>query len=130
MPPKQSHIIRDTQDFISRIKQLGPTHEGAILCTLDVSSLYTNFPHRERILAMAENFRSDPSKTPIGKFILDLLSLVLHNMNFDFNGEHYLQTEFKAMGISLSPNFENLFMDRYPLKPLPWKRFIDDIFII
>ena len=42
------------------------------------------------------------------------------------------------MGTALAPNYANLFMDRfetkalagYPLKPLIWKRFIDDIFMI
>ena len=72
--------------------------EGAILCTLDVSSLYTNIPNQEGILAVAEKLRGDPSKTPIAKFILDLLKFVLHNMNFEFNGEHFLQTGGTAMG--------------------------------
>ena len=42
------------------------------------------------------------------------------------------------MGTSVAPNYANLFMDRFetkaladfPLKPLTWKRFIDDIFMI
>ena len=42
------------------------------------------------------------------------------------------------MGMALAPNYASLFMDRfetkaldnYPLKPLIWKRFIDDIFLI
>ena len=42
------------------------------------------------------------------------------------------------MGTAVAPNYANLFMDRfenkaldnYPLKPLIWKRFIDDIFLI
>ena len=42
------------------------------------------------------------------------------------------------MGTALAPNHANLFMDRfetkalnnYPKKPLIWKRFIDDIFLI
>ena len=42
------------------------------------------------------------------------------------------------MGTALAPNYANLFMDRfetnvlanYPLQPLIWKRFIDDIFLI
>ena len=37
--PKTKSYIRDTQDFIKNIKSLGPIPEGAILCTLDVSSL-------------------------------------------------------------------------------------------
>ena len=42
------------------------------------------------------------------------------------------------MRTALAPNYANLFMDRfetkalnnYPLKPLIWKRFMDDIFLI
>ena len=89
--------------------------------TLDVSSRYTNIPNQDGILAVAENLRSDPSKTPITKFILDLLTLVLHNMNFQFNGEHYLQTDGTAMGTSVAPNYANIFMDRFETKALEAK---------
>ena len=89
--PKTKSYLRDTQDFIKSIRDLGPIPEGAILCTLDVSSLYTNIPNHEGILAVANKLRGDPTKAPITSFILDLLTLVLHNMNFEFNGEHYLQ---------------------------------------
>ena len=42
------------------------------------------------------------------------------------------------MGTALAPNYTNLFMDRFetnalknwPIKPLLWLRFIDDIFMI
>ena len=73
MKHKTKSYIRDTADFISKIKQLGPIPEETILCTLDVSSLYTNIPNNEGILAMAIRRRSDPNKTPIAKIILDLL---------------------------------------------------------
>ena len=135
---KTKSNIRDTQYFITKLKSLGKIPEGAILCTLDVSSLYTNIPNQEGILAVAEKLRGDPSKTPIAKCILDLLKLVLHNMNFEFNGEHFLQTGGTAMGTSLALNYANLFMDRfeskalagYHLKPLTWLRFTDDIVMI
>ena len=89
VPQTKSHI-RDTQDFIKKIRSLGPIPEGAILCTLAVSSLNTNIPNQEGI--------SDPTKTPITQFILDLLTLVFHNMNFEFNGEHYLQIRGQLWG--------------------------------
>ena len=136
--PKTKSYIRHTQDFILKIKQLGSIPEGALLCTLAVSSLYTNIHKHEGILAVAEQLRRDPTKNPIAKFILDLLTLVLHNMNFEFNGEHYFQIRGTAMGTALAPNYANIFMDRFEtralagakLKPLVWKRFIDDIFMI
>ena len=137
IPNTKSHI-RDTQDFINKITQLGHIPEGAILATLDVTSLYTNMPNHEGLLAVAEHMRQDPTKGPIGNYILDLLKLVLHNMYFEFNNEFFLQIGGTAMGAALAPNYANLFMDRfktkalsnYPLQPLIWKRFIDDIFLI
>ena len=136
--PQTKSYIRDTQDFITKLKSLGKNPKGAILCTLDVSSFYSNIPNQYGILAVAEKLRSDSGKSPIAKFILDLLKLVLHNMNFEFNGEHFLQMGGTAMGTPLAPNYANLFMDRfetialagYHLKPLTWLRFINDIFMI
>ena len=136
--PTTKSYIRDTQDFISKIKEIGPIPEGSFLVTLDVSSLYTNIPNQEGITAVADQLRKDPTKTSISTYILDLLKLVLHNMYFEFNGDYFLQTGGTAMATALGPNYANIFMDKfetralnnYPLKPLLWKRFIDDIFMV
>ena len=136
--PKTKSYVRDTQHFISRLKLLGRIPENALLVTLDVSSLYTNIPNHEGILAVAEHLRTDPEKQQIGPHLLKLLKLVLHSMSFSFNGDHYLQTGGTAMGTATAPNYANLFMDRFetkalanwPLKPMIWMRFIDDIFMI
>ena len=135
--PKTASYIKDTQNFIKKITELGPLPEGSILATLDVTSLYTNIPN-QGLVAVADKLRKDPNKTGISQYILDLLKLVLHNMYFEFNGEHYLQIGGTAMGTALAPNYANLFMGKfetkalanYHLKPLIWKRFIDDIFIV
>ena len=103
--------IRDTQDFISKITSLGKIPDGAIITTLDVTSLYTNIPNHEGILAVADHLRKDPSKGPIASYILDLLKLVLHNMYFEFNDKFFLQTGGTAMGTALATNYANLFMD-------------------
>ena len=97
-----------------------------------------NIPNQEGLVAVADKLRSDPKKAGIAQYILDLLKLVLHNMYFEFNGEHYIQIGGTAMGTALAPNYANIFMDKfetkainnYHLKPLIWKRFIDDIFLI
>ena len=132
------HSIRVLSLLISRLKTLDKLPEGALLVTLDVSSLYTNIPNREGILAVAAHLRRDRTKDPITPFLLKLLELVLHSMNFTFNEEHYLQVGGTAMGTAVAPNYANLFMDRFEtkalekwhLKPLLWLRFIDDIFMI
>ena len=73
-------------------------------------------PSHEGILAVAEQLRRGPTKNPIAKFILDLLTLVLHNMSFEVNGEHFLQIGGTAMGTALAPNYANLFMNRFETK--------------
>ena len=60
--PKTKSYVRDTQHFISRLKKLGTIPQGAFIVTLDVSSLYTNIPNHEGILAVAEYLRRDPEK--------------------------------------------------------------------
>ena len=111
-----------------------------ILCTLDITSLYTNIPHNEGIQSI-KNFLAihrDTNALPHNSYIIELLEVVLTNNYFDFNGKHYHQTSGTAMGTKLAPSYANLFMTKfeqnhvytYHLQPTLWKRFIDDIFMI
>ena len=82
--------IRDTQDFILKLKQLGGIPLGSILCTMDVTSLYTNIPNKEGIDAVLDHVRWDTdAKIPPHK-IGKLLELILHTNHFEFNGELFL----------------------------------------
>ena len=47
--------LLETPKTSSKITQLGPIPEGAILATLDVTSRYTNIPNHEGLLAVAEH---------------------------------------------------------------------------
>ena len=66
--PKTKFYIRDTQDFMRKITQLGPIPEGASLASLDVISLYTNIQNHEGILEVADHKRKDSSKGPIATY--------------------------------------------------------------
>ena len=132
--------IKDTTHFLSVLNPIHNLPEGAILATLDVSSLYTNIPNTEGIEAcriMLQNERP-LARTPFNDSLIKLLKLVLSKNNFDFNEKHYLQTGGTAMGTRVAPSYANTFMGWfedtfvYPHNPSPivWKRFIDDIFII
>ena len=119
--------LSDTK-FYTKLEH-DPTEEVAEKVTKTLTQM------KQKGLISDKNFEH---LNPVNCFILDLLKLVLHSMNFTFNGDHYLQTGRTAMGNSLVPNYANLFMDRFetkalagfPQKPLTWKRFIDDIFLV
>ena len=65
-----------------------------------------------------------------------MLELILKENSFKFNGKHYLQTHGTAMGTKVAVAFANIFMSvieteiilHSSIKPLVWKRYIDDIF--
>ena len=61
---------------------------------------------------------------------------ILQENSFQFKGEHYLQTRGTAMGTKVAVSFANIFMsvietkiiNKSKIKPLEWKRYIDDVF--
>ena len=111
-----------------------------LLCTLDITSLYTNIPHNEGIQSIKEllAIHRHTNTLPHNSYITELLEVVLTNSYYDCNGKHYHQVSGTAMGTKLAPSYANLFMTdfeenhvyTYHLQPKLWKRFIDDIFLI
>ena len=111
-----------------------------LICTLDITSLYTNIPHNEGTQAIKEflAIHRDTNTLPHNSYMIELLEVVLTNNYFVFNGKHYHQKSGTAMGTKLAPSCANLFMTKfeqihiytYHLQPTLWKRFIDDIFMI
>ena len=124
--PKGKSYLKDTTRFIQTLEELGTISDGAILATLDVSSLYTNIPNGEGIRSMVkvlEAFRPNGQK-PTNTSLLHLLTLVLHTKNF--------------MGTKAAPNYAINYMHCWEKKFVYgksgglylWKRYIDDIFLI
>ena len=72
------------------------------------------------------------------QYLKRALELILQENSFQFTGKDYLQTHGKAMGTNMAVSFANIFMGKVEsqiinqsaLKPLAWKRYIDDIFSI
>jgi peptide-methionine (R)-S-oxide reductase len=132
--------VRDTTDFINKIQNVSNLLPGSTLCTIDVTSLYTNIPNQEGINAckkMLDTHRAGNPK-PSNDNIANILHYVLTKNNFDFNSKHYLQVGGTAMGTKVAPSFANLFMAdfeekwvySYHTRPSLWLRYIDDIFMI
>ena len=131
--------IKDTTEFSNRIGATKlPTH--CKLASIDVSSLYTNIPHKEWIQSVLHFLKSNPEgyKYPEQPYPDILGELVLKHNDFEFNEEFYLQMQGTAMGTKMAPAYANLFMGKLETQLISqapsyihiWKRFIDDIFII
>ena len=136
--PQVNSYIKDTADFLKKIKEIEMLPEGSILVTIDVVGVYPHIPHEEGLQAIREALdKRVGAKIPTEK-IVELARLVLRNNNFEFNGNHYLQKLGTAIGTRMAPSYANLFMDRlettlldrYPKKPHIWLRYTDNIFMV
>lgn len=126
--------VRDTTDFLRKIQSLNNLPNNTILATMDVESLYTNIPHNDGLQAI----RNTISDKTTADFATKLCQFVLTHNNFKFGDDLFLQISGTAMGTRMAPQYANIFMadleqrflNSYPLKPLLYLRYIDDIFII
>jgi hypothetical protein len=134
---QQSSYIRDTQDFLDKIKNI-KVDQRTILATIDVTALYTSIPHDEGIKAIHDILTEQNHQTPPTECITKLTEMVLKNNIFRFKDVCYLQIQGTAMGTKMAPSYANLFMaqletkflSNQPCTPSVWLRFIDDIFLV
>ena len=90
--PLSRSYIRDPTHMINILQHHKPI-PNMLLCTLDITSLYTNIPHHEGVQAIKEQLaiHRDINALPHNSYIIELLQVVLTNNYFDFNGKHYHQ---------------------------------------
>ena len=112
--PLSRSYIRDSTHMIKILQNFKIT-PNMLLCTLDITSLYTNIPHDEGIQAIKELLAIDRDiqALPNNSYIIELLQVVLTNNYFDFNGKHYHQKSGTAMGTKSAPSYANLFMSKF-----------------
>ena len=126
--------IKDTYHFLEKIKNIR-IPQSAYLFTMDVESLYTNIDTTLGLETVKNWFQKYPRPKRPDKYLLQLLEISLRRNDFEFDSNYYLQTKGTAMGKRFAPSYANIFMadweqralDTFPLKPLLYYRFLDDI---
>ena len=131
--------VKDTGAFLRKIEKIGKIPKDSILVTMDVSSLYTNIPHREGLNATARALEARTDKKVPTRVLQKFLSLILHHNNFTFNDENFLQTKGCAMGSEASGSYADVFMGGFEARHIypringkhrAYTRFKDDIFML
>ena len=133
--------LQDDNDFLRKIQTINETHTlppDTILATWDVKSLYTSIPTEGGVSACRKKLEASGKSSVVINVITKFINLILRYNIFRFANGFFLQKVGTAMGTRMAPNYANLFMgdleeeilENYPLKPLVWYRYIDDIFFI
>ena len=139
--------LQDTSDFLRSIEAMNTERilpNTAIICTIDVSALYTNIRIEDAILAMRESLNQRLDQKVPTDFILQLLECVLMFNIFEFGNEKFIQLIGTAIGTICAPTLANFVMHKIdqefkdlanriqdsdnPIMLL--KRFIDDYIMI
>ena len=130
--------IKDTNDFLAKLRKLPPLPEDFLLCTIDVVGLYPNIPHDDGLAAIREALEKREDKSISTESLVVLAECVLKNNVFEHNSRFFRQIQGTAIGTKMAPpyailfmsNLEETFLATSPYKPFIWWRFIDDIFMI
>ena len=110
--PEINSYIKDTNDFLHMLGQVGELPERAILCTIDVVGLYHHIPHNEGLevlkeaLSTLEGQVESEQQGSLNEDILSFADLVLKSNNFEFNGKQYLQKRGTAIGTRMASSFD------------------------
>ena len=130
--------LRDTDDFLSKIKSLGPLPRNSILVTADVVGLYPSIPHKEGLEALKATLQKRVNPKVPTKILVDMAEFVLSNNYFEFDDKIYHQQKGTAIGTKFAPPYACIFMDWFEesflatceIQPWAYFSYIDDIFII
>ena len=130
--------VRDTGDFLKKIKCLGKTPEDAILVTADVVGIYPNMPHNLGLQSLRKRLNETGICKVLTEEIISMAEFVLKNSYFKSNEKVWKQISGTAIETKFAPPYACIFMDEMEisflktqqLQPFMWFRYIDNIFFI
>ena len=130
--------IKDTSDFLNKIKNINDIPENAILVTADVVGLYPSMLHQNGLEALRQALNKRKTHQVTTSKLIKMAEFVLKNNYFQFSDKAYQQISGRAIGTKFAPPCACIFMDQVESKflqtqkfqPLVWFRYIDDIFFI
>ena len=100
--------IKDTNDFLKRLRSLPNLPYDIILCTVDVAGLDPNIPHEEGLSVLGKRLDLRQEKD-VTTSTLELAEVVLKNNIFTFK-ETLKQKRGTAIGAKFAPPYSILFM--------------------
>ena len=130
--------VKDTGDFLEKIKNLGKIPEDAFLVTADFVGLYSSIPHDAELKALNKKLEERSSKEVPSVDLVDMAGFVITNNFFEFDLNVKQQISGTTIATKLAPPYACILMDKaqidfletQALEHLVCLRYIYDIFFI
>ena len=103
--------IKETGDFLEKLKRVEGIPKGAILVTTDVVGLYPSVPHDGDLEIPRKQFDKFKNKMVPKEEIIKMADFVLKNNIFEFDCKFYQQISSTAIGTKFVPPYAYIFMD-------------------
>ena len=133
------NCIQDSFTFADRIQKLSVNPNKCFLFSYDICSIFTNVLLAETIEICSQALYNGGLPEPIiPKYVFtDLMKIATSFVEFSFNNCMYRQIDGVAMGSTLGPALENIFVGFYESKlldkiskPQIYYRYVDDTFAL
>ena len=97
--------IKNSGDFLEKLKRVGEIPKGAILVTADVVGLYPSIPHDGGLEVLRKQYHKFNDKIVPTEDIIKMADFVLKNNLFEFDCEFYQQISGTAIGTKFAPPY-------------------------
>ena len=132
-------FVKDSKDFIQKIKHLSINPDEETLVPFDVSAFFTSIPVPVALQVINSKISTCTSftnvcKIPTEKFTM-VVEFTLTNCLFCFNKKFYKQLQGAAIGSTVSPITANIYVEYFESLAITtsptlikwWFRYIDDV---
>ena len=89
--------IKDTEDFLKKVQNMGKTPEDSILVTADVVGLYPSIPHNAGLKALKDALDCRQNKKIPTDMLVKMAEFVLTNNYFEFGQKEELEYFMKEL---------------------------------
>ena len=134
-----AHCLKDSFIFAEHMRSRVMDCDNFIMCSFDVSSLFTNVPLEETIEICANKlYEINGSVLKLSKEnFIKLMRKATDSVEFSFDSTIFRQVDGVAMGSPLGPSLANIFVGYqeqrlFQMIPTPtaYFRYVDDTFVI
>ena len=102
--------MKDTNDFLKKLRSLPSLPDDIIFCTVDVVSLYPNIPHEEGLPALCKRLYLRQEKDFTTSTVVELAGVVLKNNVFTFKEKTSKQKWGTVISTKFAPAYSIVFM--------------------
>ena len=104
--------IRDTSDFLKRLKELGNVPQNSLLITAGVDGLYPSIPRQDGLEALSIKLDEREDKIIPAEDLLEMALFVLKNNYFEFDSIIKQEVSGTTIVTKFAPPYACIFMDR------------------